>query len=166
MQILYAASAIDVRSHEKGGKIVAWKTITDLERRISFRIPDPTPGGQAVIEDRGERAGMRRIHVYSVDRFELYFDIVSYPDKYAHDEAYRAMKQGLSEQFRDLQISEPQATTRLGLPATEFEFAWEDKARRAVLVDASGGTCRIVYNPKSALNEQVLETLVFGAQEG
>lgn len=138
--------------------------ISDSEGGFVFHAPDVTPTGQPVQILRDERDGVHRAHALSPDESELYFEVVSYPHHIDHREAAAQQKRFLAEHSSDGAYTTAQATTVKSLPATEFGFQgtlggrW--KVRRFIFVDTTARTYRIIYDPTSGLNLQVLDSLV------
>ena len=138
--------------------------IADEEHNYSVQIPKVTPTGQSVEILEDQRDGVHRVHAHSPDLSELYFEIVSYPAQIDHDEAVAEQKGFLSRQSPDAAIT---ATRRCAVgtsDATEFRFEgtlqgrW--KVRRFVFMSTPNRTYRVIYDPTSAVNERVLESLV------
>lgn len=138
--------------------------LSDSERRFVFHAPEPTPTGQPVQILRDEGDGTHRVHVLSPDESELYFEVVAYSQRIAHPEAVAQQQRFLAEHSPDGAYAPAQARTVKSLPATEFGFQgtlngrW--KVRRFLFVDTAARTYRIIYDPISDLNAQVLDSLM------
>jgi hypothetical protein len=67
--------------------------------------------------------------------------------------------EALSEQFDQLIITELIETTCASLPAFEYTFEWESGIRTVLLVERGKETYRILYDPRSLLNRQILSSV-------
>ena len=56
-------------------------------------------------------------------------------------------------------MSDLAATTVLDLPASTYSITWPDHERTVLMVQLGADTYRVIFNPRSALNHRVLETL-------
>jgi hypothetical protein len=45
------------------------------------------------------------------------------------------------------------------LPACQYSFRWDDKQRVAILIQENEVTYRIIYDPRSPINAQILSTI-------
>lgn len=141
----------------------ALKTIWDEDRQFRFEFPDPPPSGQSVVIDRVEHEGTHRVHVYTPDRFELYFEVIAYPDFRDHAQLYQQQKEGLVAGFEDANVGSLQRANFGSFEAHDFVFSGGTITRRFLFVDSPQRSYRIVYNPLSPLNEEILATLEIGA---
>lgn len=130
-------------------------------------LPDATPTGQTVAILRDKRNDSTLMHAESPDQSELYFEVLSYRDQRNHATAITTQQAFLTEHAKDLQIGATTATTLKGLDATTFDFeGWLQgrwKVRRFLFVDAGGCTHRIVFDPTSRLNHDLLAALELAA---
>ena len=132
-----------------------------------WRVPLPqvTPSGQAVTIQFDRRADSMLMHAESPDQSELYFEITCYPDLRDHEAVIATQHAFLAEHAKDLRIGATTSTTLNDLSASTFDFeGWLQgrwKVRRFVFVDARGCTHRIVFDPRSRLNHDVVAALKF-----
>jgi len=133
--------------------------------RWSVALPGKTPNGQAVTIMRGERADSMLMHAESPDQSELYFEVLCYATVRDHGAAISAQQTFLAEHATDYRIGAAAPTMVNGLAATTFDFeGWLQgrwKIRRFLFVDAGGCTHRIVFDPTSTLNHDILGALEF-----
>ena len=126
-------------------------------------LPQTTPKGQAVAIMRDERTDGALMHAESPDQSELYFEVLCYRDQRDHAAAVTAQQAFLAEHAKDHRIGATMSVTVNDLAATTFDFeGWLQgrwKVRRFVFVDARGCTHRIVFDPTSRLNHDVVATL-------
>lgn len=140
-----------------------WTRFSQRGFLLEFSYPDPTPGGQAVVRDEQSFIGYARVHLSSVDRRELYFEVVRFHDLTPEDE-YRLHKPHLQQRFGTDSISSLIETTQWEWPAQAYSFGWAEDGRsveRSVLLrPIERETYRIIFDPRSDLNAQLIETLV------
>jgi hypothetical protein len=140
------------------------EVLTDSEHNYSLRIPNTTPRGQPVEILKDQREGTHRVHAQSPDDSELYFEIVSAPGLMNHEQAVAEQQAYLSSQSSDAAITAATQSVVRSFSATEFSYQgtlggrW--KVRRFIFLDSAIRTYRIVYDPRSTLNEQILDSLV------
>ena len=144
------------------------EVLTDWEHNFSLRIPTTTPSGQGVEILKDQREGAHRVHAQSPDAAELYFEIVSAPGLMNHEQAVAEQKAYLTYQSSDAAITATKQSVVRSFRATEFGFegtlGGQWKIRRFIFLDSALRTYRIIYDPRSTVNEQILDSLVL--QEG
>jgi hypothetical protein len=127
---------------------------------LRFRYPDPTPTGHAVDVEEEHRPDGGRVHLRSHGRAELYFEVAWYAAltpqvEYAQHTAYLAVR--FAEQAFAATALTP---TRLDRRAAfTYGFRWDTFERKVVLVPFEPQLCRLIYNPQSPLNAEVLATV-------
>ena len=144
------------------------EVLTDVEHNYSLRIPTITPTGQGVAILKDEREGVHRVHAQSPDASELYFEIVSARGLLDHEQIIAEQKAFLTHQSSDAIITATKQSVVVSVRATEFGFegtlGGQWKSRRFIFLDSALRTYRIIYDPRSTVNEQILDSLVL--QEG
>jgi hypothetical protein len=144
--------------------------ITDSEHNYSVQIPNTTPKGQPVEILMDQHEGTHRVHAQSPDSSDLYFEIVSAPRLINHEEAVAQQKAFLSSQSSDAAITAAKHSLVGNFDATEFGFEgtlggrW--KVRHFIFLDSAVRTYRIIYDPRSQVNEQILDSLVIQIADG
>jgi hypothetical protein len=139
--------------------------ISDVEHNYSVRIPQTTPGGQPVEIVRSQQEGMHGMHAHSPDASEVYFEVVSYPGWIDREEAVAGQRDSLASRSPDAALTPTRQTVVGGFEASEFRFEgtldgqW--KVRRFIFLDTALRTYRVIYDPRSAANEEILDSLVF-----
>lgn len=101
---------------------------------------------------------MFRVHILAAKSRGVYFEVSKYSSL---DPAvvYRQQIGDLSEQFHAVTTTELIETVFMTLPAFEYTFEWESGIRTVILVERSEATYRILYDPRSTLNRQILSTV-------
>ncbi len=137
-----------------------WQLFTDPQFELRFHYPATTPRGHAVEKTEGQQDDVLRVHLVSRDSRELYFEVVKYPDLPAREE-YERHRAYLEQRFDDLAITELQETSLASQPAYAYAFKWGNGERAVLLIHKDQATYRIIYDPHSPLNAQVLSTIRF-----
>ena len=129
----------------------------------SVWIPESTPNNQNIMIETRENAGIHILHAESPDQSELYFEVTVYPSSVDHDTLARQQQEFLREHSNDGTITEIVNGTMGKHSGTTFDFRgtlqgkW--KERRFFFVNGSQKTFRVVHDPTSPLNLEVLITL-------
>ena len=130
-------------------------------------LPETTPNGQPVAILRDNRTDGTLMHAESPDQSELYFEVLAYTAQREHAGAVAAQREFLATNATNHRIGPASSAVVNGLPATTFDFeGWLQgrwKVRRFLFVDAGGCTHRIVFDPTSRLNHDLLAALEFVA---
>jgi hypothetical protein len=139
-----------------------WQRFSNPRFRVEFSYPDPTPQGQEVErreqhvhDDRGE---MERVHLSSPASGELYVEVARFVAIAPQDE-YEDHRPSLEHRFGEGSVTELRETTLLEQPAWTYAIRWPEAERAVLLLHLGGDTYRIIYDPRSELNDQVLATL-------
>jgi hypothetical protein len=118
-----------------------------------------TPAGHPVELRRLESAGGGpRVHLISPASDELYFEVGRYPDT-TPEEAYARFTADVAGRVPEAVFTELRADWLGGRPGFRFGVQLPDRRRVVWLLPATDALYRIVYNPESAVNEQVLATV-------
>lgn len=134
---------------------------SDSRFGVRFRYPNPTPQGYPVEVRETDQAGLLRAHLVSNDSQEIYFELTRYSDISAQA-AYAELEAALKGRFgKDVIMSELQDGTLAGLPVLECAFRWPQGERRVIFVQRDEALYRLLYNPQSPLNEQILAAVEF-----
>jgi hypothetical protein len=141
-----------------------WQRFTRPEFAIEFNYPGVTPQGQTVERDEEPFREYARVHLSSPDGQELYLEVVRFHDLAPRDE-YEQHRPYLEKRFGPDSITPLTETTLQGRPACAYAFRGDEAERsleRAVLLlEIGADTYRVIYDPRSALNAQVLATVTF-----
>jgi hypothetical protein len=96
--------------------------------------------------------------VTSTGSDELYVELVRFQDLAPEDE-YLSHRQVLEQRFGPGAVTELTQTTLRGLPAWSYGFRWEDGERSVLLLQVDEDTYRVIHDPRSPLNADVIATL-------
>ena len=106
--------------------------------------------------------GSERVHLQSADRRELYFEVARFRGLVPAAE-YARHKPYLEQRFGEGAVTALTETSHGDSPAWTYSFHWEEDGRpmerTALLLPLGADTCRIIRDPRSALNDDVLATL-------
>jgi len=139
-----------------------WRRFTRPGFAIEFSYPAVTPRGHTVERNEEAFRDHPRVHLSSPDSEELYLEVVRFhdlapPDEYQHHRPY------LEKRFGAHSVTPLTESALRGRSAWTYAFRGDEAERsleRAVLLlEVAGDTYRVIYDPRSPLNAQVLATL-------
>lgn len=140
--------------------MVDWIAHPDKERGYTLYLPEPAPSGATVTILRNERDGMRQIHGMTEDMCEVYFEVVTFPHPQPHGKLIASQQKFLEQHAQRGDVGATQTCELFGYSASMFEFdgflQGMDKVRRFHFVDANERTYRIVSDPRSATNADII----------
>jgi hypothetical protein len=139
-----------------------WQRFTRPGFKVEFSYPAVTPEGHAVerAEERAtdHRGDIDRVYLTSPGSGELYFEAVRFRDLTPQDE-YLSHTSYLRRRFGDDAVSELTETSLGERPAWAYALRWDEEERTILMLQVDPDTYRVIYDPRSPLNEQVLATL-------
>ena len=141
------------------------KTLNIIKKDLGYSvwIPESTPNNAKVTIETRENAGIHIMHAESPDQLELYFEVTAYPSMVDHDTLAGQQQEFLREHSNDGTITEVVEGRVGNYSGTTFDFRgtlqgkW--KERRFFFVDILQRTFRVVHDPTSPLNLEVLVSL-------
>jgi hypothetical protein len=137
-----------------------WQIFTDPGFRLHFRYPAVTPQGNMVEPQDEQTSDFARVHLISRDSPEVYFEVRQYRDLLPQEE-YQRHRAYLEKRFESEGFTITELTPqRIGEAAAhEYSFQWNGKQRVAILIQQGSATYRIIYDPVSPINVQILSTV-------
>jgi hypothetical protein len=139
-----------------------WQPFVHSGFRVALSYPEVTPQGHAVerTEERVEdhRGDMERVHLTSRDSRELYVEVARFRGLAPPDE-YLSHKRYLEQRFGPDSVTALTETSLRGRTAWAYAFRWDEGERSVLLLQVARDTYRILYDPRSELNIQVVATL-------
>ena len=126
--------------------------------RVDLAYPPVTPQGHPAKREEVERAGAHGAHLTSPGSGELYVELVRFPGL-TPDEEYARHKPYLEQRFGEDAVSVLTETRLDDRPAWGYGFRWEQGERAVLLLQLGDDTYRVIHDPRSPLNAQVLATL-------
>jgi hypothetical protein len=141
-----------------------WQTVRFEGTTVEFRYPVVTPQGQTAerVDERAKdhRGDIERVHVSSPDGHELYVEVARFRDLSPQDE-YEGHRPYLQQRFGPDSVTPLTETTFGERPAWAFEIRADEHDRSVLLFQLDEDTFRVIWNPRSDLNSEVVATLSF-----
>lgn len=139
-----------------------WQSFTNPEFQLHFMYPPTTPKGHVVEKRENPDEVIRRINFVSVGSREVYLEVARFPDLPLQEE-YQRHKTFLAKRFTSdgFSISGLENATLNGLSVGQYAFKWNQAERVVILIHRDHTTYRVIYDPSSAINTQILSTLTF-----
>ncbi len=149
-----------------------WVELVDPALGLRFRYPAVTPRGVHVDRVSEHRADADGVHLRSGNG-EVYVEVVRFRGL-APDDEYARHRAALEQRFGPGAVTEPRAAELGGRPAVAYAFRWDqgdwdqgdwdqgrwDQGERSVLlVPVGNDTCRIIIDPRSTVNEEILASV-------
>lgn len=131
-----------------------WRSLELPGGGLALRYPTTTPDGRPVTVDDV------RVHLQSVDGAAVYFEVSRHLGASAR--ATYEQERGFLEERLAAEVGPLTPTTFAGTPAFECAFSFGEKQRAILLLERDGWLYRIVYDPTSALDLAMLETVTLG----
>jgi hypothetical protein len=125
---------------------------------LGFRYPQTTAQGHIVEKVESQMDEAIRVHFTSKDSHELYFEITKYINLPAQVE-YQEHKEYLENRSGTYVVSDLKEIRWMSQRAYEYSVKWQQGRRVVILMEADNATYRILYDPNSPLNVQVLSTI-------
>jgi hypothetical protein len=125
---------------------------------LGFSYPEITPQGYIVEKAETQDGERIRLHFTSKESHELYFEITKYIDLRAQAE-YKSHKEYLENRLDAYVVSDLREIRWMSQTAYEYSIKWREGARIVILIETDDATYRVLYDPNSPLNVQVLSTI-------
>jgi predicted kinase len=135
-----------------------WQLFDDSRFDLQFRYPRETSEGNRIEKKERQENEVIRVHLVSRDSQQLYLEVTKYQGLDPKQE-YERHKEDLEKRFQELSITDIQAIDWKSLPGYQYSFEWPQGRRSVMVFDRNGSTYRILYDPRSPLNLQVLSTV-------
>jgi hypothetical protein len=137
-----------------------WQLFSDPRFALAFHYPDPTPDGKPITVRESEPGGAIRVHLMSVSSDEVYFEVTRYDGQTA-ESLYARLGNDLPMQIPAVQISPAEPVILAGAPALSGSFFWAENRRDFFMIDVNESVYRILYNPASVINREIMQTVKF-----
>ena len=125
---------------------------------LGFKYPQITPQGHLVEKVETQSEERIRVHFMSKESRELYFEITKYIGLPAQAE-YQNHKEYLENRPEGHIVSDLREIRWMSQTAYEYSIKWRQGTRIVMLIETDNTTYRVLYDPDSPLNVQVLSTL-------
>jgi hypothetical protein len=131
-----------------------WQQAARPGFRVELSYPVVTPRGVTV--ERTEDAN--RVHLRSPGG-ELYVELARF-EGLAPEGEYARHRPYLEERFGEGAVTELIETSVGERPAWSYGFRWDDGERSVLLLKVGEDTYRVIHDPRSELNAEVVATLL------
>ena len=127
---------------------------------LRFQYPTMTPRGHVVDVEESQSEESIRVHLRSQGSDEVYFEVRQYRNLLPQEE-YHRHKTYLEKQFEaeGFSITGLADGKLAGSPTLQYSFQWGEKRRAVILFQQDSVTYRIIYDPDSPTNTQILSTV-------
>jgi hypothetical protein len=136
-----------------------WHQFQDPDFVVQFKYPDPTPDGFEVKQKITKAGDVIRVHLSSPESSELYFELAGFHDGRDAATSRLHLIGENQDRFDEFAASDLKRTAVANLPAQTFTFRWRNGVRTAIFFRVGTITYRIIYNPLSSLNIELLSTV-------
>jgi hypothetical protein len=125
-----------------------------LDLGVRLRFPAKTRDGQPVELDD------IRVHARSAGSDDVYFEISRHAGTTAA-QVHAQEKQRIEGVYSERSVGELSETTFAKGAAFEYRIQWPEAERAVMLVERRGWVYRVLYNPRSELNRDIVSTIRF-----
>jgi hypothetical protein len=125
--------------------------------RVDLSYPAITPQGHAV--ERAAHTDL--VHLTSPGSRELYVELARFRGLAPEDE-YARHRPYLEQRFGEGSVTELSETRVGDRPAWTYGFRWDDGERAVLLLQVDDDTYRVIHDPRSELNAEVVATFRVG----
>lgn len=130
------------------------------EIAVQLNYPNPTPAGNPVIIHHPPSNTSTRAHLISANSEEVYFEVSRY-NSHSLQDALTRFQEELLANNPDVILNPTHQTEVKGHPSHQFTAIWPTKGRLITFIQHPHALYRIIYNPRSPLNKQILASLTF-----
>lgn len=140
--------------------MIQLKTLHSPEFSLTLHYPDPTPRGSSVDVVERQSDHSYRLHLLSTDSDEIYFEVGKYP--HLSSAAAQALFQHeLTAQYPDVTLDPVRGMVLAGKNGRLLTARWPTRERTIIFVPHDGAVYRLIFNPASPINHQILNTVTF-----
>lgn len=141
-----------------------WVRLSPPGFRVELSYPAVTPNGHVVERTEEQVQGhpiagdFERVHLTSGESGGVYVELARFPDRTPQDE-YDQHRPYLEARFGPSAVTALTETRSRGRPAWTYSIRWADGERAVLLFHAPPDTYRVIFDPRSLLNSEVIDTL-------
>jgi hypothetical protein len=121
---------------------------------LSFRYPGAAADGEPVEMDDF------RAHFRTMDSAQVYFEVSRHTGVSA-GELYRRETAAIRRANPDVRVSDAVSVSFAGCDAQQFTVTFPDKERIFTLIEREGRVYRVIYDPRSPVNHEIIGTVTF-----
>ncbi len=136
-----------------------WHRFSDPDFGVTFSFPDSSPAGYEIKRKLWKTGEMNRIHLSSPESSELYFELTCYLKELDPERGRKMLVDENRQRFQNFNATPLEESSAAPVPAQSFTFSWREAARHVLFFDFNKLTYRIIFDPQSQLNHQILSTV-------
>lgn len=146
------------------GDRAGWQSLEHPGFTLTLDYPAVTPQGVGVeraderVADHPFAGDFERVHLTSPGSGEVYVEVARFGGRTPQDEHATHLPY-LEQRFGAGSVSELSETVVAGRQAWAYGFRWDDGERSVLLLEVDGDTYRVIHDPRSNLNAEIVETL-------
>jgi len=137
-----------------------WITYSHQNLSVVLKYPSPTPQGNSVNINEQSTPSSFRAHFVSEGSDEIYFEVGRYSNLSVKQVIADFLKD-VTGRIENLKISEVEELTYADSPARHLSIHWPGKERVILFIEKEDALYRIIHDPNSPINIQILDTLEF-----
>jgi hypothetical protein len=135
-----------------------WSTFSDPSFAFEFDYPLIDLDGRQVDFDRRSHPFGEAVHISTTDARTIYFELSRGASPSATG-ALAFLKRDVATRFDDAWFGDALQTTIVGVPALTIRFHFGDRWRWATFTDGLDPSYRVILDPRSSTNLQILGTM-------
>jgi hypothetical protein len=121
---------------------------------LRLRFPNAAADGERVEMDDF------RAHFRTMNSAQVYFEVSRHTGVSAHD-LYQREISAIRRANPDVRISDPVSVSFAGRDAQQFSVTFPDKERVFTLIEQKERVYRVIYDPRSPVNHEIIGTVEF-----
>ena len=141
-----------------------WQRVEPEGFALTLDHPAVTPQGVTVeraderVADHPVAGRFERVHLTSPGSGEVYGEVARFPGRTPQDE-HATHRPHLEHRFGAGSVSELSETIAAGRQAWTYGLRWDGGERSVLLIEVDGDTYRVIHDPRSDLNAEIVGTL-------
>jgi len=138
----------------------SWLIYSHSDLSANLKYPNPSPLGNLVLIKEYKTPSSFRVHFSSDGSDEVYFEVGRFFDL-SPQQAVDQFIRDVTSRIEHLEIDPVQEFTFADAPTRRLSIRWPGKQRIILFIDKSDELYRIIYDPNSSINAQILDTFQF-----
>jgi hypothetical protein len=136
-----------------------WLRFADPAFDFEFSYPPTGTAARVVTVREQERTDRRRVHISTDDARDVYFELERV-DRRTVAQGVAELSSDLSARYSDVTVAHLEPVMLAGLPASLLRFTFADRVRAAYFTEQASPAHRVILDPRSPTNLEILATLV------
>ena len=137
-----------------------WFTYSHQNFPVVLKYPNPTPLGNVVTINEQSGPSRFRAHFVSSGSDEVYFEVGRYVELPV-TQAIDDFLTDVTSRFENLEVGEMERVRFQSFPAHRFSIRWPGKERVILFIEKQDALYRIIHDPASHLNKEMLDSVEF-----